>query len=984
MSTIARKIILLPVLILFGAGAFLLWCQPAVPLQPDADLHSGYLPDGTAYFIRPTEEPSDRLAFRLLVAVGSAMETAGQKGYAHFVEHLAFNGLQSWPGRSLDDFLNTIDPEMDLESNAYTGGDSTIFLIELPLSLTNNLDTGIKILHEWTYGLSFDPAEVELEKGVILGELREYANPEDQLIIAEDKALYRNSRYYDVDPLGTAASVLAATPDGLRAFYEQWYRPELMAVIISGPVNPRKAQALLQKTFSAGAGRVSAGMPEPAAGAALAAGAAPAGNRLAAAETGVALPSAQTNPPTAETRSHPVAPPGRFTAPDQLPETMRAVLSTGNLPGRSRLRLLFSAPRPPLRSTADYEQRLREYATAYALSLRLRGLSASGKRDWHFVDCYNYTDYGNNNTLVIEVSCARGKEAAVLSDLALELARFRQHGATPLEREYASGQAIYDLPYYSPDAYDLTDEIEAAFLWNGIVPNRQQIEKLEQNLVDAIDYGRAAALGTLQTDLPPFERGVLSLRSDAANLNPAQLAAHWTNSWPGAVEQARQETSPQLQPAEPSPDVALFAGDRNNRAHSGSSNLSSRPASRKESPIADDLLVFPNGIQVHLLADDSADETVSLVAWSPGGSSAEAAAAGQAHPTSAIAALALPGVMLRAGISGISDKMLEHFITSNNIDWEIEVDRWHEYIRLDGPRNKFGELLGLLRACFTRLPEDDVILQRAILHYAEDLYDRQTQAENRLQAAADQRDGGLADEAQALAVAALSPADLRAAWRSRFGNAADFSFIVYGDFSATTAIPMIQEQLGTLPASTEREHLARWNRLQPQTVTLNSSGLSYAASEIRWIVPLAAGPDKAALEGIAAVLEESLFVRIREELSATYNVDCWLDFPHPVQNICELVITFRMESGAGHLIPEVLAVVEQLQHSGGLYKSYEFAWKQYQAALDESTGDRVETMLQTLHGYARSDETGFVVADMVNLARQWLQPGQASILTIQP
>lgn len=214
------------------------WPHEASGLPSDPGVTWGRLANGLRYAICHNDTPADRASLRLVVLAGSAHEQPNQRGYAHFVEHLAFDGTRLYPGQTLHAELQKQGLARGLDVNAHTHPDRTIYRLDLPLPTPARLQSGLRVLREFADGLVFDPAEVERERSVILIEKRSRDNQTQRTQTAFARFLFSSSQLADPAVLGTDESLRSATPAGLREFYDTWYRPDHLVVVVVGPFAP--------------------------------------------------------------------------------------------------------------------------------------------------------------------------------------------------------------------------------------------------------------------------------------------------------------------------------------------------------------------------------------------------------------------------------------------------------------------------------------------------------------------------------------------------------------------------------------------------------------------------------------------------------------------------------------------------------------------------------------------------------------------------
>jgi zinc protease len=219
------------------------------PLPVDPAVRSGRLPNGLRYFIRQNNRPANRVSMRLAVNVGSLQEEPDQRGLAHFLEHMAFNGTENFKPGELVSFLESIGARFGPHVNASTSFDETIYMLDMPTDRPGYVDRGMLVLHDFAAGLSLLPAEVEKERGVVLEEWRGRLGAGSRLTDKQLPVIFQGSRYADRLPIGLPEVLKSAPRERIVAFYEKWYRPDNMAVVVVGDLPLAEAEQLIQKHF---------------------------------------------------------------------------------------------------------------------------------------------------------------------------------------------------------------------------------------------------------------------------------------------------------------------------------------------------------------------------------------------------------------------------------------------------------------------------------------------------------------------------------------------------------------------------------------------------------------------------------------------------------------------------------------------------------------------------------------------------------------
>jgi zinc protease len=218
-------------------------------LAPDPEVRVGRLDNGLTYYVRANRRPEKRAELRLVVNAGSLLEEEDQRGLAHFVEHMAFNGTENFAKQEIVDYLESIGMSFGPEVNAYTSYDETVYNLVVPTDNPAVLETGVQILEEWAHHISFAPDEVTKERPVIVEEWRLGRGAEARMQEQQLPVLFRGSRYAERRPIGKLEIIETADAQKLLRFYRDWYRPELMAVVAVGDFDPSTVVELIQRRF---------------------------------------------------------------------------------------------------------------------------------------------------------------------------------------------------------------------------------------------------------------------------------------------------------------------------------------------------------------------------------------------------------------------------------------------------------------------------------------------------------------------------------------------------------------------------------------------------------------------------------------------------------------------------------------------------------------------------------------------------------------
>jgi zinc protease len=203
-----------------------------VPVDPLITV--GTLPNGLRYYVRENRQPQARAELRLVVKAGSVLEDDDQRGMAHFVEHMAFNGTTNFPGNAVGSFMQSLGVRFGAHVNAHTGFDETVYELQIPTDNPSVIDRSFLIFEDFARAVTFDPEEVRKEQGVVLEEWRLGLGAGERISNAQFPLLLKGSRYADRLPIGNPEIIGNINQARLRKFYTDWYRPDLMAVVAVG------------------------------------------------------------------------------------------------------------------------------------------------------------------------------------------------------------------------------------------------------------------------------------------------------------------------------------------------------------------------------------------------------------------------------------------------------------------------------------------------------------------------------------------------------------------------------------------------------------------------------------------------------------------------------------------------------------------------------------------------------------------------------
>lgn len=455
------------------------------PLPVDARVTVGKLDNGLTYYILPHKKPEKRALMWLAVNAGAVLEDDDQRGLAHFVEHMGFNGTKRFPKQELIAFLEKAGVRFGADLNAHTSFDETVYTLQVPTDDPQLLDRTVAVLRDWADGITFDPQEVEKERGVVLEEWRLGRGARMRLFDKQAPITFHGSKYADRLTIGKPEIIKNAPRDALVRYYRDWYRPDLMAVVCVGDFDAANVEARIKAEFGS----------------------------LAAPTTPRPRPAVPI-PPHAETLVS-------IETDDEMPSTS--------------VSLLTKVPRRPQASARDYRRSLGEQLFDQMLNARLDEVRR--KPDAPFLSAGTSTgkfvrtaDSFRQFAMVKEDGVERG-----LSALSEEVLRVERHGFVQTELERAKSQLLRQFQQSVKErdkrnATEFAQEIVRHFLEGEAMPGREaELALVEQFLptftvaeLDALAKSSAQGSRVVLVSGPtkmvkPTAEGVLALGRQIAS-----------------------------------------------------------------------------------------------------------------------------------------------------------------------------------------------------------------------------------------------------------------------------------------------------------------------------------------------------------------------------------------------------------------------------------------------------------------------------------
>ncbi|MCB9850314.1 MAG: insulinase family protein [Phycisphaerales bacterium] len=229
--------------------AIVIGSAAAEPLPQDNRIISGTLPNGVTWMYRQHDNPPDKLALMVHVRTGSLNETDAQRGLAHFMEHMCFNGTEHYAPGTLIKYFESIGMEFGADLNAFTSFDQTVYMLFLPDTAEEEVDKGVMTLSDYVFRALLLPEEIDKERGVVLAEWRTGRGAQQRILDQELSQVFAGTRFAERLPIGLPEVIEHAPYDEFKKYYKTWYRPENITVMAVGDAPIEKVKPAFDKWF---------------------------------------------------------------------------------------------------------------------------------------------------------------------------------------------------------------------------------------------------------------------------------------------------------------------------------------------------------------------------------------------------------------------------------------------------------------------------------------------------------------------------------------------------------------------------------------------------------------------------------------------------------------------------------------------------------------------------------------------------------------
>jgi len=443
--------LLLVVLSITGAmaqGAF----KDGDPVRFNPNVRKGRLETGIPYYILKNARPANRVELVLVVDAGAVLEDDDQNGLAHFCEHMAFNGTNSFPKLELVNFLESMGVRFGADLNAYTNQDETVYLLTVPLDKPENLTKAVHVLRDWAGYVKYEDKDINDERGVVTEEWRLGRGANERVMEQHRNVMYYGSTYAKRDVIGDTNILLRAPADNLRRFYRTWYNPLNMAIVAVGDIDPAKMEAVLRENFTS----------PPSTG------------------------EKYQKRPTLVLPTH--------------AETLISVASDPELTAAS-VTLMVKRPADTTVTYADYRKSIARQMAYEMVNVRLSELTRKNPPAFSSAFVGDFLLTRQNRSLYSMATAADKNVLKAMNALFTELERAKRHGFTATELERARASTLSRMENYynerdKSESRQFADELTRHILTAESVPGVEHEWEIYQRYVPAIELSEVNAIAS--------------------------------------------------------------------------------------------------------------------------------------------------------------------------------------------------------------------------------------------------------------------------------------------------------------------------------------------------------------------------------------------------------------------------------------------------------------------------------------------------------
>ncbi len=786
------------------------------PLPVDQKVRVGHLDNGLTYYIRHNEEPKNQAFFYIAQKVGSIQEEESQRGLAHFLEHMCFNGTTHFPDSSLIEYLESIGVKFGAQLNAYTSVEETVYNIDNVPAREGAIDSCLLILHDWSHDLTLDGKEIDKERGVIHGEWRMRNTGFTRILVKHLEELMSNGRHGRRFPIGLMEVVDECPYDTLRAYYHKWYRPDLQGIIVVGDIDVDQVEGKIKNLF----GPIKVQQPVAKR------------EFYAVPDNAEAVVVADSDPEVTSqvvmiSMKHPAIPDSvRNTLPIYMAETM---VST---------------------AAGVINQRLNE------LSLKadcpFQGASVD---DGSFLLSSKVTGAFN-----IEVVPKEGRVEEAVKAVMEEVYRVDQFGFTKgeIDRAVLNRLSSMEQSFNNRDkqrSISYAHEYYSSFLNNDPIPGIEYEYNIMKQILPQIPT--EAFSQTIQQYISRTDSNLVVL-----SLNPEKegLAIPTKEQLLGAIHAAQQsQLTPWVDNVKTGPLI---------------SNLPKPGKVKKEAagPCDSKILTLSNGVKVIMKQTDFKDDEIRMMAWSEGGM-------GRYPDSERINLQVFDGVAGHSKIGGFTSTELSKALAGKNVSSSADVSLREESFAGFSSKKDIQTLFELIYMTFQPREKDEDAVASYLNSLRENLRNKALDPMSSLQDSIQATLYGHNPRIKPITEAEVDQVNydrILEMWADRFADASDFTFFFLGNIDEAQIRELSAQYLATLP-KVKRKDKAVDPGLKMVTGDVTNRYQKKMETPQSFIVCAWTGDTEMTVRNTALMtilgncVSEIYLKKIREELGAAYS-----------------------------------------------------------------------------------------------------------------
>ena len=789
--------------------------QELPPIPVDPEVRIGKLDNGLTYYIRRNGFPEKVANFYIAQRVGSIQEDDSQRGLAHFLEHMAFNGSEHFKGNGVIDFTRSLGVEFGSNLNAYTGIDQTVYRVcDVPTTRQSALDSCLLIIKDWSCGLLLEEEEIVKERDVVHNEWRMGEGPSQRMITRDLPRMYPGSKYGERMPIGLMSVIDSFKPETLRAYYHKWYRPDNQAVIVVGDVDVDYTEAKIKELF--------AGITVP-----------------ENAPKVVAEPVPDTEEPIYI-----------FDKDKEMPVNQILIFMKHN------------ATQPEEKASVAYL--VEDYMkTVISEMMNARLTEMTEDPDCPFLQAMAEDDIyllaRTKDAFQMVGIPKEGKDTETLKALIRETRRANKFGFTATEYERAKAEYLADLEkqYTNRDKRrnaEFGDAYRDHYLNNEPIPPLDVYYQMMQQIVPNIPVEAInQVLPELITD---SDRNlvVLDWAREADGLTYPTEA-----DMKAAVDAARAE------------QLEAYVDNVKNEPLMTQLPVAGKIMAEKENTtLGYKELTLSNGISVLLKKTDFKDDEVQLQAWAKGGQSLY----GEKDYTNVKVFNEVIGM---SGLGNFSSNELQKALAGKKCNANASIDLTRQYVTANSTPKDLETMFQMVYLYFTAVNKDEKQFQNLMSLYETQLKNKHLQPQavfaDSLVLTMNSHNPLFAN-LQAEDVKNVDYDRILQIHKERFQNASQFTFVVVGNFDEQAIRPLLEQYVASLPGTGQPDNFRDVRTPALGEVKNNFTVKTESPNAISYEIWMGKMPytleNSVKIDALGQVLSQIYLATIREEESAAY------------------------------------------------------------------------------------------------------------------